>query len=102
MWGDREPLYNILQPMISLVDVVILVHRAGNLSDLQVRYRLRLHLISITRELFPVVSAEGLAQHDVFRLPDPFAIVTVDSERRYITSVIEKTLDPFWNEHFDV
>jgi hypothetical protein len=30
MWGDHEPLYVILLPMMSLVDVVILVH-AGNL-----------------------------------------------------------------------
>jgi E3 ubiquitin-protein ligase NEDD4 len=53
-------------------------------------------------ELVPVVSAEGLAKHDVFRLPDPFAVITVDSEQRYVTSMIEKTLDPYWNEDFDV
>ncbi len=56
----------------------------------------------ITRELFPVVSAKGLAQHDVFRPPDPFVVITVDSERRHITSMVEKTLNPRWNEHFDV
>ena len=66
-----------------LVDVVILVHaeNTGQLSPL------RLHVI-------PFVSAEGLAKHDVFGLPDLFAVITVDSVERYVTSMIEKTLDP--------
>jgi hypothetical protein len=38
MWGDREPLYVILVPMMSLVDVLVLVH-AGNLYQLHVSYR---------------------------------------------------------------
>ncbi|KAN0115920.1 hypothetical protein V8E52_006460 [Russula decolorans] len=73
-----------------LVDVVILVHAkiTGQLS------LLRLHVILNTRELFPFVSAEGLAKRDVFHLPDPFAVITVDSVQRYVTSMIEKTLDP--------
>jgi hypothetical protein len=37
MWGDREPLYDMVLPMMSLVDVIILVH-AGNLSKLQVSH----------------------------------------------------------------
>ncbi|KAF8497171.1 E3 ubiquitin-protein ligase pub1, partial [Russula emetica] len=49
-----------------------------------------------------VVSADGLAKRDVFRLPDPFAVITVDSEQTHTTSVIKKTLNPYWNEHFDV
>jgi E3 ubiquitin-protein ligase NEDD4 len=56
----------------------------------------------ITHELLPVVSADGLAKRDVFRLPDPFAVITVDSEQTHTTSVIKKTLNPYWNEHFDV
>ena len=51
---------------------------------------------------FSVVSADGLAKRDVFRLPDPFAVITVDSEQTHTTSVIKKTLNPYWNESFDV
>ncbi|KAN0115932.1 hypothetical protein V8E52_006472 [Russula decolorans] len=49
-----------------------------------------------------VVSADGLVKRDVFRNPDPFAVITVDSEQTHTTSVIKKTLNPYWNEHFDV
>ncbi|KAF8497183.1 C2 domain-containing protein, partial [Russula emetica] len=46
--------------------------------------------------------AEGLAKHDVFRLPDPFAVITVDSAQTHTTNVIKKTLNPYWNEYFNV
>ncbi|WFD32862.1 HECT-type E3 ubiquitin transferase [Malassezia sp. CBS 17886] len=49
-----------------------------------------------------VVAADGLSKRDVFRLPDPFAIVTVDGEQTHTTSVIKKTLNPYWNDSFDV
>ena len=49
-----------------------------------------------------VVAADGLAKRDVFRLPDPFAIVTVDGEQTHTTSVIKKTLNPYWNDSFDI
>ncbi|CAE6507946.1 unnamed protein product [Rhizoctonia solani] len=49
-----------------------------------------------------VVAADGLAKREVFRLPDPFAVITVDSEQTHTTSVIKKTLNPYWNENFDV
>ena len=52
--------------------------------------------------LFLVVSADGLVKRDVFRLPDPFAVITVDSEQTHTTSIIKNTLNPYWNEHFDV
>jgi Ca2+-dependent lipid-binding protein len=51
---------------------------------------------------FKVVAADGLAKRDVFRLPDPFAVITVDSEQTHTTSVIKKTLNPYWNESFDM
>lgn len=34
--------------------------------------------------------------------PDPFAVVTVDGEQTHTTSVIRKTLNPYWNESFDM
>ncbi|KAI0253854.1 HECT-domain-containing protein [Lactifluus subvellereus] len=49
-----------------------------------------------------VVAADGLTKRDVFRLPDPFAVITVDSEQTHTTSVIKKTLNPYWNESFDI
>ncbi|CAD6891392.1 unnamed protein product [Tilletia controversa] len=49
-----------------------------------------------------VVAADGLSKRDVFRLPDPFAIVTVDGEQTHCTAVIKKTLSPYWNDAFDV
>ncbi|VDB99942.1 unnamed protein product [Peniophora sp. CBMAI 1063] len=49
-----------------------------------------------------VVAADGLSKRDVFRLPDPFAVITVDAEQTITTSVIKKTLNPYWNESFDI
>ncbi|RHZ66601.1 hypothetical protein Glove_306g8 [Diversispora epigaea] len=49
-----------------------------------------------------VIAADGLYKRDVFRLPDPFAVVTVDGEQTHTTSVIKKNLNPYWNESFDV
>jgi E3 ubiquitin-protein ligase NEDD4 len=55
-----------------------------------------------TDDHFLVVAVDGLAKPCVFRLPDPFAVITVDSEQIHTTSVIKKTLNPYWNEHFDM
>ncbi|KAF0527937.1 HECT-domain-containing protein [Gigaspora margarita] len=49
-----------------------------------------------------VIAADGLYKRDVFRLPDPFAVVTVDGEQTHTTSVIKKNLNPYWNESFDI
>ncbi|GAA6004522.1 hypothetical protein JCM10207_000916 [Rhodosporidiobolus poonsookiae] len=49
-----------------------------------------------------VVAADSLAKRDVFRLPDPFAVVTVDGSQTNTTTAIKKTLNPYWNESFDV
>ena len=49
-----------------------------------------------------VVAADGLSKRDVFKLPDPFAVITVDAEQTHTTSVMKKTLNPYWNENFDV
>jgi E3 ubiquitin-protein ligase NEDD4 len=34
--------------------------------------------------------------------PDPFAVATVNGEQTRTTSVIKKTLNPYWNESFDL
>jgi C2 domain len=59
-------------------------------------------LCLISHVLCAVVAADGLSKRDVFRLPDPFAVITVDAEQTHTTSVIKKTLNPYWNESFDM
>ncbi|EKM55866.1 uncharacterized protein PHACADRAFT_256774 [Phanerochaete carnosa HHB-10118-sp] len=49
-----------------------------------------------------VVAADGLSKREVFRLPDPFAVITVDAEQTHTSTVMKKTLNPYWNESFDI
>ncbi|WVQ78911.1 hypothetical protein IAT38_001002 [Cryptococcus sp. DSM 104549] len=49
-----------------------------------------------------IVAADSLIKRDILRLPDPFAIVSVDSDQLHTTSVIKRTLNPYWNENFDI
>ncbi|KAI8808254.1 hypothetical protein BJ742DRAFT_285897 [Cladochytrium replicatum] len=49
-----------------------------------------------------VIAADGLSKKDYWRLPDPFAVVTVDGEQTHTTSVIKRTLNPYWNESFEI
>ena len=49
-----------------------------------------------------MVAADGLSKREVFRLPDPFAVITVDAEQTHTTTAIKKTLNPYWNESFDM
>ncbi|KAJ5893865.1 hypothetical protein N7495_005556 [Penicillium taxi] len=49
-----------------------------------------------------IIAADGLYKRDVFRFPDPFAVATVGGEQTHTTSVIKKTLNPYWNEPFDL
>lgn len=34
--------------------------------------------------------------------PDPFAVATIGGEQTKSTTVIKKTLNPYWNESFDL
>ncbi|KAJ5610807.1 hypothetical protein N7510_007526 [Penicillium lagena] len=49
-----------------------------------------------------IIAADGLYKRDVFRFPDPFAVATIAGEQTHTTSVIKKTLNPYWNEPFDL
>jgi len=40
--------------------------------------------------------------HSHSGFPDPFAVATVNGEQTRTTPVIKKTLNPYWNESFDV
>lgn len=47
-----------------------------------------------------LVAAESLYKRDVFRSPDPFAVLTIDGSQTKSTSAAKKTLNPYWNETF--
>lgn len=50
-----------------------------------------------------ILCARNLAKRDLFRLPDPFVRVTVDgSGQTHTTESAKNTLDPKWNQHFDL
>jgi E3 ubiquitin-protein ligase NEDD4 len=39
---------------------------------------------------------------DCAGFPDPFAVATMSGEQTRTTGVIKKTLNPYWNESFDM
>ena len=50
-----------------------------------------------------VLCARNLAKRDLFRLPDPFVRVSVDnSGQTHATESSKNTLDPKWNQHYDL
>ncbi|WPK25282.1 hypothetical protein PUMCH_002593 [Australozyma saopauloensis] len=49
-----------------------------------------------------LVAAESLYKRDVFRQPDPFAVITVDGSQTKTTKTAKKTLNPYWNELFSL
>ncbi|CAG9786085.1 unnamed protein product [Diatraea saccharalis] len=50
-----------------------------------------------------ILCARNLVRRDLFRLPDPFAKITVDgSGQIYTTNAVKATLDPKWNTHYDL
>jgi Ca2+-dependent lipid-binding protein len=38
----------------------------------------------------------------VLGFPDPFAVATLNGEQTNTTSVIKRTLNPYWNETFEM
>ncbi|XP_025778919.1 E3 ubiquitin-protein ligase SMURF1 [Puma concolor] len=56
-----------------------------------------------TKVSFEVLCAKNLAKKDFFRLPDPFAKIVVDgSGQCHSTDTVKNTLDPKWNQHYDL
>ncbi|EPY89040.1 E3 ubiquitin-protein ligase SMURF1 isoform 2 [Camelus ferus] len=50
-----------------------------------------------------LLCAKNLAKKDFFRLPDPFAKIVVDgSGQCHSTDTVKNTLDPKWNQHYDL
>ncbi|KAI8998099.1 HECT-domain-containing protein [Gaertneriomyces semiglobifer] len=48
-----------------------------------------------------VVAADGLYKRELLRMPDPFAVITVDGEQTHTTPPVRRTLNPYWNKAFD-
>lgn len=51
--------------------------------------------------LVRLIAAEGLYKRDLFRSPDPFAVLTVDGSQTKTTETAKKTLSPHWNQTFE-
>ncbi|KAL3216086.1 hypothetical protein MRX96_033257 [Rhipicephalus microplus] len=50
-----------------------------------------------------VLCAKNLCKKDFFRLPDPFCKISVDgSGQCHSTDACKNTLDPKWNQHYDL
>ncbi|KAM7297048.1 E3 ubiquitin-protein ligase SMURF2 [Ixodes scapularis] len=50
-----------------------------------------------------VLCAKNLSKKDFFRLPDPFCKISVDgSGQCHSTDACKNTLDPKWNQHYDL
>ncbi|KAF9449223.1 hypothetical protein P691DRAFT_774822 [Macrolepiota fuliginosa MF-IS2] len=52
--------------------------------------------------LVTVVGADGLRIHSSFGPPNAFAVLTVGDKEVHVTTVIEKTHNPYWNEAFHI
>ncbi|KAK9459418.1 uncharacterized protein V1516DRAFT_687172 [Lipomyces oligophaga] len=57
----------------------------------------RTHKLRLT-----VIAADGLYKREILRFPDPFAVVTVDGNQTSTTTPIRKSVNPYWNESFDL
>ncbi len=50
--------------------------------------------------VFCVLAAANAALPPGF--PDPFAVATINGEQTKTTAVTKRTLNPYWNESFDL
>lgn len=48
-----------------------------------------------------VISAEGLYKREIFKSPDPFAVLTVDGSQTQTTETSKRTSSPHWNQSFE-
>ena len=62
--------------------------------------------MAYTREMSFVSEATSIVDEQILTrytgFPDPFAVATIGGEQTKTTSVIKKTLNPYWNEVFDM
>lgn len=48
-----------------------------------------------------VLSADGLYKREIFKSPDPFAVLTVDGSQTQTTETVKRTSSPHWNQSFE-
>ncbi|KAJ2387801.1 hypothetical protein GGI23_006194, partial [Coemansia sp. RSA 2559] len=48
------------------------------------------------------LAADNLYRRELFRLPDPFVVLTVDGSQTKTTKALKRTLSPYWSESFSV
>lgn len=80
------------------------------MSNVQLQH----HQLHVQKIRVTLLCARSLAKRDIFRLPDPFAKVSVEVGSRnvgphlsmqnqfHFTEVAKNTVDPKWNQHFDL
>ena len=49
-----------------------------------------------------VGGATGLAKRYIYGAPDPFAVLSVDDTQSHTTKTVKRTLNPEWDERFNV
>lgn len=47
-----------------------------------------------------IIAAEGLYKRELFKSPDPFAVLTVDGAQTQTSETCKKTASPHWNQSF--
>ncbi|KAJ3198198.1 hypothetical protein HDU82_001259, partial [Entophlyctis luteolus] len=90
--GGQKKLEKLLD-----VDFLVLSKSPEGLKKLKQMSQSSPRVVRLT-----VVAADGLTKREVFRLPDPFAVITVNGEQTRTTQVAKRTLNPYWNESFDL
>ncbi|ODQ47649.1 hypothetical protein PICMEDRAFT_71697 [Pichia membranifaciens NRRL Y-2026] len=48
-----------------------------------------------------VLAAEGLYKREIFKSPDPFAVLTVDGSQTQTTETVKRTSSPHWDQSFE-
>lgn len=48
-----------------------------------------------------LIAAEGLYKREIFKSPDPFAVLTVDGAQTQTTETCKRTAAPHWNQEFE-
>jgi E3 ubiquitin-protein ligase NEDD4 len=49
-----------------------------------------------------VISANNLFQKSMFKLPDPFVVITIDGSQTHTTLPVKKTLNPYYNQTYNL
>lgn len=59
-------------------------------------------MFSVRRRAFPNPATTPLIKPRSTGFPDPFAVATINGEQTKTSTVSKRTLNPYWNESFDL